>query len=492
MFEWMPILKGKYFTAEQYLQIIVLVNLLIFGLIFYKQKFKSLQPITINLAILSFSWFGDFKYLSLVVLIVYNRRSLSRITIVVILYLLTYDVCFAMHNINQGFIFSVDGAAFSTQFTRLFQENRKFHPYVTLTQYHNAIIFNFQIQDQSNYAVYCNSVQQRITHSKLYDRYVYHSVIQIDKKSNQIQIYDGQKMIGEYYYFDFNSTNITIIDGGDSGYTETSIQIWKHIQAEPKIDVINIGGDVAYDNGFVQCTTCWDRFLSLYESVCKSKGKLIPLILSIGNHDVGRVTNPSLLYDNQINSNVPNIIQMFPQQLISKQIPQISDRTSYFVHRIGHINFITIDSGYMTNSESQKEFLKNSIEKNKVNLVSYHVPVVPLQVEDENFLWNLGEDLNRAALVFEHHKHNFKRTKKIQVLKSDNKIKVFPGNTYYVGNGAMGIQSANKVEHQIVEKSSRQAHFWVYNYDNGQQYVYAVNKDGSRIDYFELDQFKAA
>lgn len=99
-------------------------------------------------------------------------------------------------------------------------------------------------------------------------------------------------MIGEYYYFDFNSSNITIIDGGDSGYTETSIKIWEAILAQPKIDVINIGGDVAYDNGFVSCTTCWDKFLELYENVCKSKGKLIPLILSIGNHDVGRVTNP--------------------------------------------------------------------------------------------------------------------------------------------------------------------------------------------------------
>ncbi|CAD8101932.1 unnamed protein product [Paramecium primaurelia] len=491
MFEWMPILKGKYFTAEQYLQILVLVNLLIFGLIFYKQKkFKNLVSITINLAILSFSWFGDFKYLSLIILIIYNRNSLSRIIIVVILYLLTYDVCFAMHNIDQGFIFSLDGAAFSTQFTRLFLDNNKFHSYITLTQYHNAIIFNFQIQDQSNYVVYCNSVQQRITNTKLYDRYVYHSVIKVDKQQNKIQIFDDSKLIGEYYYYDFNSTNIVIIDGGDSGYTETSIQIWKAMESLPQIDAINIGGDVAYDNGFIQCTTCWDKFLDLYENLCKQKGKLIPLIFSIGNHDVGRVTDPQLLYNNQQNSKVPNIIQMFPQQLINKQIPQVQDRTSYFVHRIGPINFITIDSGYMTNSESQKEFLQNCIEKNKVNLVSYHVPVVPLQVEDEKFLWNLGDELNKAVLVFEHHKHNFKRTKRIQVLKSDSKLKVYPGNTYYVGNGAMGIQSANKVEHAIIEKSSRQAHFWVYNYDNGLQYVYAINKDGNRIDYFDIDQFK--
>lgn len=67
------------------------------------------------------------------------------------------------------------------------------------------------------------------------------------------------------------------------------------------------------------------------------------------------------------------------------------------------------------------------------------MPVVPLYVEDENFLWNLGDDLNKAVLIFEHHKHNFKRTKRIQVIKSDSKLKVYPGNTYYLGNGAMGI-----------------------------------------------------
>lgn len=51
----------------------------------------------------------------------------------------------------------------------------------------------------------------------------------------------------------------------------------------------------------------------------------------------------------------------------------------------------------------------------------------------------MGDELNKADIVFEHHKHNFKRTKRVQVKKFDNKLKVYPGNTYYLGNGAMGV-----------------------------------------------------
>lgn len=83
----MPILKGKYFTAEQYLILIVLFCLLIFR-----------NRILFELALLSLSWFG--YSINLMILLAINYKSIKKIILLSIIYVLTYDVCFAMHNID--------------------------------------------------------------------------------------------------------------------------------------------------------------------------------------------------------------------------------------------------------------------------------------------------------------------------------------------------------------------------------------------------------
>ena len=52
-------------------------------------------------------------------------------------------------------------------------------------------------------------------------------------------------------------------------------------------DVISIGGDISYDNNMIDCYWTHDLFLEQYEKATLSIGRLVPLILGVGNHDVG-------------------------------------------------------------------------------------------------------------------------------------------------------------------------------------------------------------
>ncbi len=81
-------------------------------------------------------------------------------------------------------------------------------------------------------------------------------------------------------------TNITMINGGDSGYTQASHNL-SQLVVTYKPDIIFMGGDIAYDNNIPACAYTWDFFLNMIEGISNQVGYIIPLVLSVGNHDVG-------------------------------------------------------------------------------------------------------------------------------------------------------------------------------------------------------------
>jgi hypothetical protein len=79
---------------------------------------------------------------------------------------------------------------------------------------------------------------------------------------------------------------LRMINAGDSGYTRPAIELTKII-ATLKPDVYFIGGDVAYDDNMPACAYTWDYYLKLYGSLTSTIGYLMPIVLTVGNHDVG-------------------------------------------------------------------------------------------------------------------------------------------------------------------------------------------------------------
>lgn len=65
-----------------------------------------------------------------------------------------------------------------------------------------------------------------------------------------------------------------------------AIQIWRAL-ALVKPDIIFIGGDISYDNNLIDCVWTMDYLLRHYQELTVQVGRLIPLVLAIGNHDIG-------------------------------------------------------------------------------------------------------------------------------------------------------------------------------------------------------------
>jgi len=76
-------------------------------------------------------------------------------------------------------------------------------------------------------------------------------------------------------------------------------------------DIFFIGGDLAYDDAFVTCYYTWDFFLGMYEATFDRIGYIFPIVLGVGNHDVGLNELPGI--NITVSLEGPAFFTFFPQ-----------------------------------------------------------------------------------------------------------------------------------------------------------------------------------
>lgn len=142
-----------------------------------------------------------------------------------------------------------------------------------------------------------------------------------------------------------------MINAGDSGYTKSSIELSK-IVATLNPDVFFIGGDIAYDDNMPACAYTWDHFLGMYGRITATLGYLMPIVLSVGNHDVGLNELPGI--NITVNNYGPAYFLYFPQHYdrsmnntILKQVPPLERRRTLLEFTFRNFHYICLDSGYM-------------------------------------------------------------------------------------------------------------------------------------------------
>lgn len=85
---------------------------------------------------------------------------------------------------------------------------------------------------------------------------------------------------------DDNSRPIRMINAGDSGYTPAAVNLSK-IASTLQPDIFFMGGDIAYDDNMPACAYTWDYFLGMYGKLTATLGYMMPIVCTVGNHDVG-------------------------------------------------------------------------------------------------------------------------------------------------------------------------------------------------------------
>jgi hypothetical protein len=220
---------------------------------------------------------------------------------------------------------------------------------------------------------------------------------------------------------------LSFVTGGDLGPYPVVAPLTK-VAAQRDPAFICLGGDLFYENGDVKLVKRVDATLDLLlPNLRAPDGRMIPLVLAMGNHDA------RLPGFNRTLADAPFFTGFFHQA-----------DTAYFRRTIGHDAVLyVLDSGHATPvAGAQTDWLTTQLTQDsgkKYRFALYHVPLYPSHRpfdagNDGLKLWEPLFDQFHLTAAFENHDHSFKRT---HPLRGGRTI---PGGTLYLGDGCWGVQ----------------------------------------------------
>lgn len=254
-------------------------------------------------------------------------------------------------------------------------------------------------------------------------------------------------------------------------------------------DFIVLGGDLAYSAPkfnffFSDNITRWlDWLKSCTKTFVTPSGRMIPLVVGIGNHEVvGRYNK------------TPNEAKYFYSFF---RYPNTS--SFYNLNFADYFSLFILDSGH-TNPISgiQTEWLRKKlqgIDSNAFKFAVYHVPAFP---SVRNFNQEVSKLIRKNWVplfekhgfkaAFEHHDHAYKRTYPLINYKID------PEGVIYLGDGAWGVKNPrspkSKKNNPYLAKIASKQHFIQITLTNEFQKYEAIDNNKEVFDTFlRLNKF---
>lgn len=267
----------------------------------------------------------------------------------------------------------------------------------------------------------------------------------------------------------FSSKDIVISTGGDIGDRKIAREmIDKALLNNP--DVIVVGGDIVYDDAERSCYFAWDSLLRTFTTSMISHDRLIPLMFSVGNHDVGLNSLPSRNITLSVEKS-PIYMMYFPQHTVgNNKAPTIEQRRTYHYHTIGKTVQFHLDSGYLFSFQDQVPWITKVANEHSdyIKMANYHNPIYWVcsnnqgePVRQTLTHWMPLFDKYRFMSVFENHEHALKKTFPITNNKFHEK------GTYYMGNGKWGVSLSSTCHPNnssgLIDTMTEDNHYWSVN-----------------------------
>jgi hypothetical protein len=275
---------------------------------------------------------------------------------------------------------------------------------------------------------------------------------------------------------------LRFIEGGDVYHTREWMDGMNQLAAKFDPAFVVIGGDLAYsmrNTNVAESVTRWfDYFDSWKRNAVTPDGRLIPMLVTLGNHEVAG-------YWGKTPADAPGFYALF-----SMPGPQ-----GYNVLDFGkYLSLLLLDSG-LTHpiGGAQRDWLQATLARRR-NVTHvfpfYHIPAYPSrrpeeggengpQTEQARDLWCPLFDRYGVKIAFEHHDHAFKRTFPLRGGKLD------PMGTIYLGDGAWGVNvRPADLEHPrwYIARTESVRHFYVVTLYADQRHIVAVNEQGQIFD----------
>jgi hypothetical protein len=271
--------------------------------------------------------------------------------------------------------------------------------------------------------------------------------------------------------------DFTFVSGGDCGVNEHVLNN-NRVAAKQDPHFAIVGGDLGYDNG-TDAKVALDFLRNYSSTMTDSRGRLIPLVVCVGNHEVKGGYGKT-------RKEAPFFFALFDGLYAD---------TSYTALDFGdYLSLLLLDTGHVAKIEGDQtdwldKALKNRAERPHVIAVQ-HVPCYPSFRAADGVGGKAGTgDLQRkhwvplyekhsVDLVLEHHDHTFKRTHPLLNGLKDKR------GVLYLGDGSWGkLRSAAKAESRsYIATASTTYHLTVHRIEGDDRFHMAVDEFGKIVD----------
>jgi acid phosphatase type 7 len=238
-----------------------------------------------------------------------------------------------------------------------------------------------------------------------------------------------------------------------------------------------IGGDLAYDNGV--SPTTFLRFVRNYsQQMIDPKGRMVPLVSCIGNHEVAGGYKGT-------RAKAPHYLSVFDGFFPEK---------TYGVLDFGdYMSLVLLDTGHIAKmAGEQTDWLEQTLKDRQDRphlIVANHVPAYPSHRPyahdtnagtgaDNRKYWSPLFEKYKVDVVLEHHDHTFKRTFPMM----DGMIN--KNGIVYLGDGSWGklrpVKSPEK--RPYLQAYSSSYHCSVHRLEGDQRFHIALEESGKIAD----------
>ncbi len=279
---------------------------------------------------------------------------------------------------------------------------------------------------------------------------------------------------------------IRFVTGGDMMHSRAALDTMNKQAAKLDPDFALLGGDLAYENGVT--ASRWIDWLQSWMTICLGKDRrIIPMVITIGNHEVRGGAN------GKIPDDAPYFYSLF-------SLPE--DRSYYGLDFGDYLSLIVLDSGHTHKVPgAQAEWLGKAMAQRasqKFLFACYHYPAYGTTKAPVNGLpidaprskeiqehWVPHFDKHGCTAVFENDHHTFKRTHRLLGHKRDDEKGVL-----YLGDGAWGVgvrEVPKPGEAWWLAKAESRNHLWhVTLTPCGEAKLEAIDAKGQTFDSVQL------
>ncbi len=279
------------------------------------------------------------------------------------------------------------------------------------------------------------------------------------------------------------SRDVTFAVGGDAYMQLYLFRKMNRAIAKKSPEFVVLGGDIAYTVGNITPfkgenwkLRRWQTFFAEWkEAMVTPEGRLIPLLIALGNHDVK--TPHSKMHEGDL--------------LLYTLFPLPRDLSSYYALTFGdYLNLFILDTGHRSRVYGQQtEWLKTTLANTPLTpyrMAVYHVSAypscysftgsIPTQIREH---WLPFLDHYHFQAAFENHNHAFKRTHRIKNGALD------PEGILFLGDGSWGVNPRSPRTPSntwYIAKASSTNAFWLNKLTSEKASFTAIDIKGKVID----------